>query len=89
MLGDIVSAVITMDSPEVVGLKFGVAVVNDLLRHRRTEADTPVAPLSSIPGRLRLRVAAIKGAPGIAKRMEHLFFNPASRPDDALCNKGV
>ncbi len=67
---DILKSMIEMERPEMLALKVGREVVTELLRHPRPQSSGPVQQLSSIRGRLRLSIPAIKRAPQTAARVE-------------------
>lgn len=70
MTGDILAAIIGLETPEVVALKLGTVFVNELLRHPQRDDAGSTDLLSSAPGRIRMRVAAIKRAPELARKAE-------------------
>jgi hypothetical protein len=70
MTADIVATILGLRSPETAALKLGVTLVNELLRHPTTEPSRFVAPLSSTPGRLRLKVSPAKRSPKVAERVQ-------------------
>ncbi len=70
MTDEIVTSLLGLSGPQAFALKVGAQALNELLRHPTTAPDEPVAVLSSTPGRLRLRAAALKRSPAAAARVE-------------------
>ncbi len=84
MTGEIVSSLLGLSGAEELALRVGTQALNELLRHSRTPSDAPIAVLSSTPGRLRLRVPAVKRSADAAGRVkEKLAAHPGVRSVEA------
>jgi copper chaperone CopZ len=67
---EILAALLGLSTPEVIALRLGTSLVTELVRHPNTGSSRSASLISHTPGRLRIRVAAVKNAPAVAKRVE-------------------
>lgn len=68
--GDIVSAIIGLECPEMLALKLCASLAGDLLSSPRVDRTAPVVIIAKTAGRVRMRVPAIKWSPQLAARAE-------------------
>ena len=70
MTDEIVTTLLGLGGIEALAVKVSTRAIGELLQHPRTDPNEPVAVLSSVPGRMRLRAAALKRSLAAAARVE-------------------
>lgn len=87
MVEEILSTMLGLSPIDAIVLRGGIALANELIKPTATCADSEV--LSDTPGRLRLRLASVKGAPATARRTEvRLLATPGVRGVEASSTTG-
>ena len=70
MTDEIVTTLLGLTGVEALAVRISTRAIGELFQHPRTDPNEPVAILSSVPGRMRLRAAALKRSLAAAARVE-------------------
>lgn len=90
MIGEVMTVLLGLSGPEALLLKAGAMLATDLLRRPEADSGRSTSVLSSVPGRLRLRVPAMRRAPQLAERLKaRLSAIPGVKEADVNCLTGT